>query len=293
MKPDKVASQQQRVQQRDNRHAERRPGRVGDLLAGALRRPLAENGVADAALARKKQLHPTLVEDLDVVSDRVSEPTLVPGHHSFSCLPSRVLYFSVSGDPPRTGGGRSVPGGGREVRVDAAIGAVDGVDTGDLLGSEIDGETRPVVADVGRAGGFRDRRDTEAAKPGERDLGRAGVVIGGNRGQRRVIKHGTPGERRVRHQFNRGPVRVGPQRLLGQVRVDLDLVCEHGHVTELAGAVEVVGLEVRHANPAGEAGLEQGFERPQRGGGLVLPGRPVDVQQIDGLDTESVETRTR
>jgi hypothetical protein len=60
-------------------------------------------------------------------------------------------------------------------------------------------------------------------------------------------------------------------------------------VEHLACPVDVVGFEVGDTDPVDQASLVEPVERGQRRRGVVLAGRPVDVQQVDVIGPESVQ----
>jgi len=77
---------------------------------------------------------------------------------------------------------------------------------------------------------------------------------------------------------------VGPDRVVGEIRMHLDLV-DRGHRLRLAGEfLEVMDLEVGHPNAAGPAvGLELLQRLPGGDEVAVVAGgqRPVDEEQVD------------
>jgi len=67
-------------------------------------------------------------------------------------------------------------------------------------------------------------------------------------------------------------------------------MAEQRHAQNVDGRLDVFGLEVRDADPVDQFVVVQLLERPEGVLGIVLAGRPVDVQQVDAVDAQLVET---
>jgi hypothetical protein len=72
--------------------------------------------------------------------------------------------------------------------------------------------------------------------------------------------------------------------------VHLDLIGKHRRVEDITGPVDVRWLEIRDTDPFDQAIVVQLIECRKGLGGFVLTGRPVDVEQVDVVRAEFVET---
>ena len=77
--------------------------------------------------------------------------------------------------------------------------------------------------------------------------------------------------------------------ILLKERVHLDLIGKQRRIEHVQRPIDCRGLEVRHPDVSGHALLDEFVERRERVFGIVVASRPVDVQQIDRLDAQSVE----
>jgi len=175
--------------------------------------------------------------------------------------------------------------------VDTPMRPIDVVDAPEVLVVQFEVPGGEVLFHVLATGRLRDDRDVLLREePRQAHLGRRGVVLLGDVLDGGFVEYRALGERGVGHQ----PVvvldGVLAEVLLLEERVALDLVGRDGRVEYLASLVDEGRREVREGDVAGFARVVGRVERRQDDLGVVVVRWPVDVQHVDGVDAEALQT---
>src|SRR5215210_47414 len=193
---------------------------------------------------------------------------------------------------PRPGRGKSAGDVSERVRVRTGAAVLTPVERGDRLhvgGLELEVEQLEVLLHARWRHRLREHDVAALDVPPQDDLGRRLADLIGGLGDGRLVEHLALRDRRPRLGGDSVLSTIATQRVVGEVGVYLNLVHRRHRVGLGGQPLQVLDLEVRHADRAGAAVAVKLLERPPSGHEVTVierGQRPVDEEQVHVVEVQ-------